>query len=235
MTPRKARIAAAFAAASASYDRHAEVQERAARLLLDRISLPSPCPRVLEIGCGTGGLTRRLHPRIGGDWVITDLAPAMVESVRPRVPGALFRVMDGERPDPDLDGFDLIVGNLAAQWFEDPPGAIRRLQGRLAPNGRLLMTSLGPDSFREWRDLFARFGLIPGTLTFPPLPGAERVRVTHPYPDAKSFLRSLKGLGATVPADHHRPLGAGSLRRVLAAAARPFAVTYEILIVDIGR
>ncbi|NQT94403.1 MAG: methyltransferase type 11, partial [Lentisphaerae bacterium] len=55
-----ANIAARFTAAAPTYEQHAEVQTRAAdevMRLLENISLPQ---RILELGCGTGILTRRL-------------------------------------------------------------------------------------------------------------------------------------------------------------------------------
>ena len=138
---RKSRIAARFGAATARYDNATPVQREAARRLAERvIALPlPPQPRVLEIGCGTGHLTRLLQPAIGGRWRVTDIAPDMVAECARQCAaagiGAEFSVMDGEHPDADDRGFDLIVSSLAAQWFEDLPAALARLAPLLAPGG----------------------------------------------------------------------------------------------------
>ncbi|MGE5547926.1 MAG: methyltransferase domain-containing protein [Solirubrobacterales bacterium] len=244
---RKHDIAAAFSAAAGTYEGAAEAQALAADLVAEAVAagpLP-PAPRVLEIGCGTGLLTRRLLPRFEGRWLVTDLAPAMVEAARRNVadPRAEFRVMDGEHPEGGP--FDLIVSNLAAQWFADLPAAVRRLAGLLAPGGRLVLSTLGAASFREWRQAHAALDLSCGT---PAYPGADTLRAALPdqarvlarslpvrYADGRAFLKALKAIGAGTPACHHRPLPPGALRKVLAALGAPATITYEVLIVDLAR
>ncbi|PWC84307.1 hypothetical protein AEJ54_29585, partial [Azospirillum sp. Sp 7] len=154
--PRKAAIAAAFGKAAPRYEEHAAVQRIAAERLAERVArLPlPPRPRVLEIGCGTGFLSRALRERIGpADWLLTDLSPDMLARCRAALgdpTDSAFRIMDGEKPD--LDGpFDLIVSSLALQWFRDPTAALARWAEMLAPGGRIAVATLAADSFREWR------------------------------------------------------------------------------------
>ena len=171
MSHDKDRVAAAFAAAATTYESAAEVQALAAEALAARVLglwLP-PAPRVLEVGCGTGLLTRRLLPVLAGRWMVTDVAPAMVAAAEKAVGefGALFRVMDGEHPDVAEGCVDLLVSNLAAQWFTDLPAALAGLARLLAPGGRLLLTTLGRDTFSEWRAVHQRLGLTVGAPDYP--------------------------------------------------------------------
>jgi malonyl-CoA O-methyltransferase len=242
---RKHRVAAAFSAAAATYDAAAEAQDRAAAGLARRVlaaGLPAS-PRVLEIGCGTGLLTRRLLPALGGRWLVTDIAAGMVDAARAALPGAEaeFRVMDGEHPDAMPASFDLVVSNLAAQWFADLPGAIAALRRCLAPGGRLMLTTLGAASFAEWRAAHQRLGLPCGTASYPSArqvadmnPGAQVTAEAIPvrYADGRAFVAALKAIGAGTPAAGHRPLAPGQLKRVLAALGSPATVTYEVLTVD---
>ena len=234
------RIGAAFAGAH-DYDRHAAVQRRTAQALADRIAaltLPA-APRILEVGCGTGFLTEALLAHgIGGEWLITDLAPAMLERCRRRVgnaPGRRFAVLDGEHgPRPDDAPFDLIVSNLTFQWFADLTGALSRLAGWLAPGGQLVFTTLAADTFAEWRAAHAAETLAPGTQLFPPsaaIPGVVAVdRLTEQHPGARDFLRALKAIGAGTPAHGHRPLTPAELRRVMARfEAGGTTITYEVV------
>lgn len=245
--PRKERIAASFDAASAGYDREAPAQSRSA-LKLGELILGQPRrpqPRVLEIGCGTGLLTRRLLPRLGGHWVISDIAPAMVEAARHACGGIStaadlsFRVMDGEYPDEDLRDLDLIVSNFAAQWFTNLPAALKRLHGRLRSGGLLAVATLGHDSFSAWREAHAAQNLVPVTPDYPQakdlfaeLPGPGRIVedcLGIPYPDGRAFATALKRIGAGTPAPGHAPLSAGALRRVIRALGAPVIMDYHVL------
>lgn len=240
---RKQRIRAAFSAAAATYDGAARAQEIAAGLLMDRLGhLASPL-RVLELGCGTGLLTRRLAAVLpsGSDLLATDLSPAMVETAQAALPGPRFAVMDAEAPDV-AGPFDLIVSSLAAQWFAEPKGTLNRLAGLLVPGGRLLIATLGARTFRQWRDAHSALGLDSGVPDYPEpeaiaalLPGsrAERVEVTLDYADGRAFLRSLAAVGAQTPRPGHRPLPPGTLRRILARLGAPCPVTWDFLLLDL--
>lgn len=242
------RIGAAFAAAH-DYDGEARVQRAVASDLADRIAeLPLPCsPRVLEIGCGTGFLTQAALDRgIGGEWVVTDIAPAMVERCRARLAdrgGLRFAVLDGEHGSrPPEAPFDLICSSLAVQWFADLPGAVARLIDWLAPGGELLFTTLAADTFQEWRAAHEDEGLIPGIL---PLPSVAALSAMHArdqaspvrvdarierHPDARHFLRRLKAIGAGTPRRGHRPLPPAALRRVMCRfEANGAGATYQVV------
>jgi malonyl-CoA O-methyltransferase len=238
------RVAARFDAAAASYDAHSGAQRAAAHALMARIvaqGLPAQA-RVLEIGCGTGHLTELLARHLPGASILaTDLAPAMVAACRSRLganPRLRFEAMDARRPA-STDFYDLICGNLVAQWFDDLPTACARLAACLAPRGVLALSLLGPDTFREWRAAHARLGLVPGTRALPSarecraaLPGATRVEREHwqdAPADALAFLRSLRAIGADTPAPGHRPLPPGALRRVLAGLGPAPTITYEFI------
>lgn len=237
------RVAARFDAAAASYDAHSQVQRHAAaRLggLIATANLP-PRPRVLEIGCGTGHLTRLLAIHLPGAHILaTDIAPAMVAACAARLPQFDYAVMDGTRPD--VNGpFDLICANLAVQWFPDLPAALGRLAALLAPDGLLALSLLGAGSFHEWHAAHAAFGLSPGTPAFPsadacraafPAGGVlQLIEETHvDRPDsALGFLRGLRALGADTAAPGHAPLSSAQLRRVMRKLGDAPGVSYELL------
>ena len=247
------RIGAAFGAAR-DYDRHARVQREVAARLADRIAaLPLPPePRVLEIGCGTGFLTQALIDRgIGGDWTVSDIAPAMVERCRERVgeaPGRRFTVLDGEYAIPADGRFDLICSSLAMQWFDDQEAALARAVEVLAPGGHCLFATLAGGTFAEWRAAHARENRVAGTRRFESaeriaafLPEARRApaeiaRIVEPHGTALNFLRAIKGIGAATPSGMHRPLGSGAMRRVMARFEEAGAeVTYEVVYGHYGR
>lgn len=238
---RKQKVADAFAAATTTYDSAAEAQARAAdRLeeLVGGLSLPAQ-PTVLEVGCGTGLLTRRLWPRVAGNWLVTDLSPAMLEAARAALPGPEYRVLDAEFPDLGDRRFDLIVSNLAAQWFSDLAAAAGRLTALLRPGGHLAFSTLGAGSFRQWHDAHARLGLSAGVPAFPDaaglmaaLPAGARVeeqRFTLDYADGRAFAAELKRIGAGTPQPGHRPLPVGDMRRLFRHLGGPLPMTYHVL------
>lgn len=245
MSERRRRIAAAFGAAADRYDAAATVQARAATLLaanLGRERLPA-APRVLEVGCGTGLFSRLLVEAVPeGRFLLTDIAPQMVEACRARVkhPGADFRVLDGEAPELPPGRFDLLASSFAFQWFEDMGAALAGLATLLRPGGVMWFATLGAGTFAEWRAAHQGLGLSCGTPAYPrpdafPWPdgGDGRLEVhemvEHPE-SARAFLAGLKAIGAEVAAPGHRPLGAGALRRVMRRFERSDRVTWQVLL-----
>lgn len=242
--PGKPALIRAFSAAAPGYEQAAAAQARAARLLADRaLERPRPpSPRVLEIGCGTGLLTRILLERLtGGAYLATDIAPGMVAAIEGAIadPRLIVREMDGEAPDPGEARFDLIVSNLAAQWFSDQEAAFARLAERLAPGGRLAATTLGAGSFAEWRCAHEALGQACGIPAYPTLHHARTWlegrslvcvdRFEECYADGRDFLNTLKALGAATPVGGHQPLKPGSMRRILDRLGRPCVMTYEVI------
>ncbi|CDO36271.1 methyltransferase domain-containing protein [Novosphingobium sp. KN65.2] len=249
MTGQRERIATAFARAP-DYEGHARVQRSVAVRLAERIAaldLPQS-PRVLEIGCGTGFLTRALVAAgIGGDWTITDIAPEMVERCRANLgdaPSRRFATMDGEFGTPEGGPFDLICSSLALQWFTDAPAALARMAEWLAPGGHCLVTTLGPRTFAEWREAHAAEGLVAGTPEFRPVEDFTRLApaaldieaLVESHADARAFLRSLKAIGAGTSSPRHRPLPPGVLRKVMTRFEQSgSAVTYEVVTCHLHR
>jgi malonyl-CoA O-methyltransferase len=246
MDGRKQRIADSFGRAAASYDDAAAPQRQAAALLADlavQQRLPQR-PRILEIGCGTGILTRHIRDRWpDADLVAGDLSPDMVgQAANGTMAAGTFLPMDGEEPPFDGPWFDLILSSLAFQWFGDLPAALARLAPLLRPGGSLFFSTMGSDSFAEWRAAHSSVGLLAGTPDYPDL---DRLRTMladfpdafafdehwrHDFGGAKGFLAHLKGIGATVPTGGHAALGAPDLRRVMRALdEQGGGVTYHVL------
>jgi len=236
------RVALSFGSAAASYDAHSAPQRHAAARLAELIAAePLPAaPRVLELGCGTGHLSTELQRRLAGaDLLCSDIAAPMVAACRARLPGCRYLVMDGERPAVG-GGFDLVCANLTAQWFRDLPATLARLAALLAPGGLLALSTLGAESFREWRAAHLALGLRPGTQPF-----VDAATLRAAFPDGRLALdeemfvdraeaalelpRRLRAIGAATPAPGHRPLAAGQLRRVLRALGPQPSLTYQIL------
>lgn len=230
---RKQRISDAFGAAADGYDDHAGPQRFAAALVADLAQRQKPAgvTRILEVGCGTGFLTRHIQTRWpGAELVVTDLSPRMLErAAQGGLVAGTFLAMDGEEPAFEGAWFDLILSSLAFQWFDDLGAALARLSGLLRPGGSLIFSTMGRGSFAEWRAAHAQCGLVCGVPDYPSL---DDLRTTLARFDdafafdedvlldcrgAKGLIAHLKGIGAVVPTAGRSPLAPGDLRRVMAA------------------
>lgn len=197
----KARIASSFGARANTYDGTAKLQRDIADLLATH--LPDMYwPRVLEIGAGTGFLTRHLFARYPqGRHLITDIAPEMVDACRRNHPhaAAQFAVMDGESPSVE-GGFDLIASSMAVQWFDDPHSGLERLRAFLNPEGMVLYAALGHESFGEWDECVRETGLMSGLTARHELSGVfAESRIAVKYDNARAFLKALRDPGSGTP------------------------------------
>ncbi len=224
---RGAAIAARFGAAAGTYDEAATLQRLVAARLAARIAAefpPGAAPHVLEIGCGTGLLTRALRRRLPqAEIVATDLAADMLAACRRGCAGdgrLRLLAMDGALPAV-RGGFDLVCSSLAPQWLPDLEAALRGWTALLAPGGRLMAATLADGSLAEWRAAHAGEGVADGGLALPTLGRLRRAghwdaeTVVVPHADGLAFLRALRRVGAGQPSPGHRPLDPGRLRRVL--------------------
>lgn len=213
-------VAARFARAAHTYERYGGLQRDVAAKLADFLPRLDR-PRILEVGCGTGFLTGHLLSRYAhGDFLVTDLAPEMVEQCRSRHQSRngrsiLFDTMDGEAPV-CAGSFDLVALSMTLQWFTDPLAGLRGLTQLLKPGGRLLYAAPGQGSLAEWQAVLEKCGLARGGVEMPDLPHImELEELTVRYESGVAFLQTLKGIGATTPRPGYLPLPAGRLRKAL--------------------
>lgn len=243
---RKSQIADAFGKAAGTYEDAARPQRQAAALVAD-LACQRRVPdgaRILEIGCGTGLLTRHIRTHWpAAELVVSDLSPDMVgTAAQGAMIAGTFLPMDGEAPAFEGPWFDLILSSLAFQWFSDLPGALARLTGLLRPGGSLIFSTMGADSFAQWRTAHQKAGERAGTPSYPSL--AELRGMLAAYPDAfafeehwphdfgaaRAFLAHLRGIGATTPASGHAALSAAKLRGVMRAFDESGGIaTYHVL------
>ncbi|HEX2567943.1 MAG TPA: methyltransferase domain-containing protein [Polyangia bacterium] len=105
---------------------------------------PRPGMRVIDLGCGTGRLTRDLHERLEAASTLgMDNSEEMLAQARPLVEGA----RDGLSFAPGDIGtefaagangpYDLIFSHAALHWVDDHPALLGRLTALLAPGGQL--------------------------------------------------------------------------------------------------
>lgn len=110
-----------------------------ARPFHDLLSLvrPRSAMRVVDLGCGTGELTRVLHETVGArETVGLDSSATMLSKSAPHaVSGLRFEQQDIAAFE--ARGLDLVFSNAALHWLPDHPTLLGRLASALAPGGQL--------------------------------------------------------------------------------------------------
>jgi ubiquinone/menaquinone biosynthesis C-methylase UbiE len=137
----------AFDERAASYESgrhgqlHKEISDRVVELALSRVPAPR---RILDVGCGTGYVLRRLAARLpqASEFLGVDAAPKMTEVARSAsadervhfVPGTAERLPAGD------SAYDLVVSTTSFDHWTDQAAGIRECARVLAPDGTLVLT-----------------------------------------------------------------------------------------------
>lgn len=95
-----------------------------------------PGLKVIDLGCGTGELTRRLADRLPESEVLgIDHSPQMLQNAKAHVrPGLAFARQAIEQVS---GSWDLVFSNAAIQWVKDHELLIPRLMSLVQPGGQL--------------------------------------------------------------------------------------------------
>ena len=92
--------------------------------------------RVVDLGCGTGELTRILHTTVqAGETLGLDRSDAMLARAEP-APGLRFEQGDIARFTA-TGQYDIVFANAALQWVPDHRALLPRLAAALRPGGQL--------------------------------------------------------------------------------------------------
>ncbi|MGW2749087.1 class I SAM-dependent methyltransferase [Streptomyces sp. NPDC001450] len=118
--------------------------------------------RVLDVGCGTGYLTRHMAARVGPDGTVTGVDPSppvlAYARGRKRRPGSApctYREGIAESLGLPDASFDTVVTSLMLHHLPEElrPAALREMHRVLRPDGRLLVVEFRPPKTRLGRHL----------------------------------------------------------------------------------
>ena len=160
-----------------TFDTVAEQYERARPLYPDELVAAIPGGRILEIGCGTGQLTRALLAR-GVDVTCVESGAHMAEVARRTAPAANIVVSRFEDWEPD-GTYDTVCCATAWHWL-DPEVAPRKVHGLLRPGGALAVIGthhvVPPDADPFFRDIQEAYAAIGDGIDVDELPDVGDIR-----------------------------------------------------------
>lgn len=227
-------VAAHFSKSGAVYARDAVIQKEVAAKLIEFLKLKTVPQQILDLGCGSGFLSRKLAERFPGaalDGI--DIAPGMLELAEAEVPQAKFLLGDARSFDYSVC-YDLIMSSSAIQWMRPLEQLFLRLGRFLKSEGSLCFAVFCAGTFSELHEL--RKKIAPHKPPHSALPALEEVRrclseagfrivdsgecvLTQHYQSAEEFFRAIKQQGFTGGnlSVGHVPLTRRELKRLIEA------------------
>lgn len=202
----KSALAQAFSRAAANYDHFAAFQRRVGDQLF-AASGWQIAGTLLDAGAGSGWYSR-LFRQAGHRVIALDLAAGMLQQARQQQAADVYLQGDIEQLPPQADRLDYIWSNLAIQWCQDFPATLSHLQQRLAPGGKIAVSTLAAGSLPEISQVWQQQGLAVPINCWPAAEWlihqveglglrAWQQAVTCHFPTVMDALWSLKGVGAS--------------------------------------
>jgi len=209
--------------------------------------------RIVDLGCGTGELTRELHEQLAASETLgIDSSESMLQKASP---SATLHFQRGDIESFTTDRpFDLVFSNAALHWIPDHERLFTRLMSLLAPNGQLaaqMPANHDHPSHRIAAELATSFGIAPRTVNvLPPESYAvllhclgfkrQHVRLQvygHVLPSTRDVVEWTKGSTLTpyrdaLPSDRYEEFLAEYTDRLVATLgdARPYFYTFKRVI-----
>ncbi len=139
-----------FSKCITTYDENAKIQRRMAEKLFSYIDTDE-FERILEIGCGTGFLTKNAVNKLKfKSYIANDIigdCQDLIEKLSPKIEfiqGDIENIIKNSN-----NRYNLIISNASFQWIEDIENFISILYEKLEKNGILLFSTFGIENFRE--------------------------------------------------------------------------------------
>ena len=148
----KTMVKERFSKHAETYDQYAKVQKVMGDTLLTQMQEQKKTyHNILEIGCGTGYLTKKLREMFPeAKMTLVDIAPGMIDYVKSTLPPENMKFICGDMEELDVqDTYDLIISNATFQWFNQLENTIQKLVASLQPEGTLAFSTFGDDTFYE--------------------------------------------------------------------------------------
>lgn len=198
------KIQKAFDNAANTYDEYADLQYHSGQKLISYLPTHD-CPHIVDLGCGTGAITRQLANTCKFESlhaIDTSVMSLAIARDRLNKPGITVNNMNFDVSLPGTHAFDLAFANMSLHWSLNFEELLSNIDERLAENGTLAFSIPLADTFNELMPHFAvnHFFTAEEVCTLvdkleSKVIASEQEIVTMSFPDTLSALRYLKRIG----------------------------------------
>ena len=145
----KKEIAIAFNRAVQTYDQQASLQREVADSLIQQVLQNITSGKILDAGCGTGYVSKRLQQNSQYHLTALDLSENMLSQAKINQSAHDYVQGDIEALPFSDESFDCVVSNLAMQWCHSLEAAILEQLRVLKSGGQLYLSTLIQPSLWE--------------------------------------------------------------------------------------
>jgi malonyl-CoA O-methyltransferase len=205
-------ICNAFNKYASEYEKNAKVQTEIGLRLFERLDYLAMKPQyILDLGCGPGYFSKLLKQRYPEALIVSfDLAHAMLLQVKTTNPLDWALVEGDMQRLPFANGiFDLVFANQVVHWAPTLTTVFRELNRVMQTDGCLMFTTLGPDTFKEFKQAWKTADTYSHSLEFLDMhnvgdslmaerllePVVDMEMLTVHYESLSALMHSLKAQG----------------------------------------
>ena len=145
---------------AASYDLESTSQRDAGLAMIDRLDIQKGST-ILDLGCGTGGLTKVLAEKVGAEGKVVAVDPdgERLKVAREKYSASNIEyIQANDKTFPVTSQYDLVFCNATIHWISDKSGLFKHVYDNLhsggwfaftTPDGSLPMPAIGKKLFDE--------------------------------------------------------------------------------------
>lgn len=137
-----------------NYEKNAAVQKMMAdKILIELSKISTEFETVLELGSGTGLLTKKLVKNIKfKKYFANDLVEKSKSYLQKIIPNVSFLCGSALRIKP-AKKVDLVISNAMFQWFDNLEKAVEIIKQNTTNNGILAFSTFSPENFKEIKNI----------------------------------------------------------------------------------
>ncbi|NLB54999.1 MAG: methyltransferase domain-containing protein [Lentisphaerae bacterium] len=208
-------IESRFSAAAKTYHKHASAQLAIARNLAEMIKASKKTQTILEIGCGTGTLTKHLVNLFpNAEITALDISRNMIEQATTNLEKlkTIRFVCQNAMEFEASESFDLVCSSASLHWITPLSSIMQKIYTFLKPGGSLICSVMLAGTLGELRN--ARNFVAPHKLPATELPTeqetvsailssglkvteARQLSLIEEYENTASFLKVINAQGLT--------------------------------------